>query len=106
MAKEFRKSDSKKLIETARLLDMSPSQLAAKLGYSNGSGSHWAQSGSMPYVAALACDALLAERTAPDRFILVSMRQGKPIESRVFNGLDSIQLNGKTYLLLPTGEVK
>lgn len=101
MAKEFKKSSAEKLETTARALGINPAALAQRLGYSNGASNHWIKEGVMPFVASLACDSLLADLKAPDRFIFVSMRQGKPIESRVHQSLDEITIGGKKFLLVP-----
>lgn len=59
--KNFAKANSAKFFATAEALGWPWPKLAKTLGYKENAHSDWKKSGLMPYVAALACDALLAK---------------------------------------------
>ena len=70
--KTFRVSPFAIFEETRAKLNLSGSQLCRELGYAENTHSGWKTSGGMPYVAALACRALLAEKsTLKQQLILV-----------------------------------
>jgi len=58
--KTFRKAEYKIFAETAQALNLTPAKLAVELGYADNSYTKWQTDNEMPYVASLACKALLS----------------------------------------------
>ena len=84
--KVFRKTTYSTFASTAELLALSPRELVNSLGYSDGTANKWEKDNEIPFVAGLACEALLAKaaKDAPAAILLV---QPTPAQSDLLHGV-------------------
>lgn len=59
--KTFRKTEFRVFMEAMAYLNLTPKELCLQLGYAENAHTAWKAENEMPYVAGLACKALLAE---------------------------------------------
>lgn len=84
--KTFRKTTYSTFASTAELLALTPRELVNSLGYTDSTASTWEKNNEIPYVAGLACEALLAKaaKAEPAAILLV---QPTPAQSTLLHGV-------------------
>lgn len=102
-----KRADAIIFMETAEKLKTTPSELSASLGYSANSHNDWIKKGKMPYVAVLACEALIRRHGArlsgleEATYVVTRIEEQRIVESRMVKKPNTIDINGQRYALIP-----
>lgn len=77
--------------------------LTEMMGYARFSHSNWIKEGKMPYVAALACEALRKRlgNDGDDTYMLLHFKGERVVSSRVITKPNTAEFNNQKYFLIP-----
>ncbi len=106
--KIFQTTDATVFTETCKALSMNAAALCTALGYSSNSSHAWTKSGTMPKVAAIACEALRKRLGTPGdavgkSLVVVDLENGRAVRSRTFDleTINDAKVGTQSYYLIP-----
>ena len=104
MEKNFKRVSSAPRTELIKRTGMSHTAIAEVLGVSDSSIGKCVSIGTMPAIYSLAVEALYKRKVNPDEetVIVTSLSGDRVMDSRAVSSPGRMDLNGQTYLLIPT----
>ena len=86
--KTFRTAPFDLFVQSAGMLNLTHTELAVKIGYSEGAVSGWKEVGKFPYVAMMACEGLLHRAKSGQEIFVVRAANRADALRAILTGLD------------------
>ena len=104
-SRTYRKASVNAYLDAKAHLRASDREMMEALGYQEGSWRYWIETGHMPFVAAIACEALVRRRKAETSgeidHVLITLEQGKPKSFTALVSVKTMKIDEKEYYLVP-----